>query len=314
MGNVNVTGSRGGRQSSRDRTASYGAGGGGGGGGGSSGDPSRGPGGLGGSPRAGEGGARKSDAPREALGAWDVSAVSSLIAEGKLSGQKVGREDCGRSGTECPICFLYYDSINGADCCKQPICTSCYLQVRPQRQAVPCPFCSREGFSAELRDFSADAKEGKGGAGFDEIYDLEARAEAKEERKDDGNYYGDKGGRDDDRPGAKAGAPSPSDLDVAAKFGDADAKRGVPEALAMSPQAKDAKQGGAPTPTASVEERLRLEEQMRAQLTLARERGDSIEVVETPIPRSLFGPAPSLPHAARRPPCRRRLPALSEGA
>ena len=50
--------------------------------------------------------------------------------------------------TECPICFLNYEALNEALCCKQMICTECYLLMKHTAiQAVvkcPCPFCSNE--------------------------------------------------------------------------------------------------------------------------------------------------------------------------
>jgi hypothetical protein len=40
---------------------------------------------------------------------------------------------------------MYYCGVNRTSCCKKPICTECYLQVRsPQpRSDSPCPFCNR---------------------------------------------------------------------------------------------------------------------------------------------------------------------------
>jgi len=242
MGNVNVGGARGPRQSSRDRAPAGGSPGGA--------APSR--------------DARpKSDAPPEAGGAWDVSAVSSLIAEGRLSGARDGSERWRRGAVECPICFLYYDGVNAASCCRQPICTTCYLQVKPQRAHVPCPFCSRDGFEAHLHVF--DAKDREGESPRPSPRPPCPRAEAKEERKD----------FDDDDDAPKHG-------------GRVAESKGSPVPEARAPDAKRAP-GAKTTPTASVEERLRVEEQMRAQLALARERGDSMDIVEAPLPRSLFG-------------------------
>ncbi|KAI8879479.1 hypothetical protein K501DRAFT_276475 [Backusella circina FSU 941] len=44
---------------------------------------------------------------------------------------------------ECPICFLYYPSnINFTRCCKHPICTECFVQIKHCfKLSVPCPFC-----------------------------------------------------------------------------------------------------------------------------------------------------------------------------
>ncbi|KAH8060967.1 ATP-binding cassette subfamily B [Aureococcus anophagefferens] len=198
--------------------------------------------------------APKSDAPPEAGGAWDVSAVSSLIAEGRLSGARDGSEKWRHGAVECPICFLYYDGVNAASCCRQPICTTCYLQVKPQRAHVPCPFCSRDDFEAHLHVF--DSKDRKDESPRPSPRPPCPRAEAKEERKD----------FDDDDDAPKHGARVAE-------------SKGSPVPEARAPDAKHAS-GAKTTPTASVEERLRVEEQMRAQLALARERGDSMDIVE----------------------------------
>ena len=50
--------------------------------------------------------------------------------------------------SECPICFLNYEALNEATCCKQLICTGCYLLMKYTATLVeikcPCPFCSNE--------------------------------------------------------------------------------------------------------------------------------------------------------------------------
>uniref|UniRef100_A0AAV1T9W9 RING-type domain-containing protein n=1 Tax=Peronospora matthiolae TaxID=2874970 RepID=A0AAV1T9W9_9STRA len=47
---------------------------------------------------------------------------------------------------ECPICFMIYPgSLNTSSCCKKPICSECYLQIRPPRKTISCSFCNHEG-------------------------------------------------------------------------------------------------------------------------------------------------------------------------
>ena len=124
MGNVNGVGSRTSRQSSRDAGQA--------------------------SPRTSGGGgeAKKSDVGGGDV-AWDEESLSKHIREGKLAPQKTGTESPVSSQcVECPICFLYFETVNGSTCCRQPICTGCYVQVRPYVGAVPCPFCSVEHFEA----------------------------------------------------------------------------------------------------------------------------------------------------------------------
>jgi hypothetical protein len=53
--------------------------------------------------------------------------------------------------SECPICFLNYEDLNVATCCKQLICTDCYLLVKhsalQESSRCSCPFCSTESLN-----------------------------------------------------------------------------------------------------------------------------------------------------------------------
>jgi len=42
--------------------------------------------------------------------------------------------------------------MNLAVCCKQAVCTECYLQTRPPRKITPCPFCNHDQFNVRTRD------------------------------------------------------------------------------------------------------------------------------------------------------------------
>ncbi|KAI9226600.1 MAG: hypothetical protein DHS80DRAFT_25063 [Piptocephalis tieghemiana] len=58
---------------------------------------------------------------------------------------------------ECPICFLFYPTnINLTSCCRTPICTECFLQIRPPIPSDPssspspspsCPYCVSSPFT-----------------------------------------------------------------------------------------------------------------------------------------------------------------------
>jgi hypothetical protein len=48
--------------------------------------------------------------------------------------------------SECPICCWYYIANNTTTCCGKPLCTECYLQVRPPRAQIVCPFCNSSKF------------------------------------------------------------------------------------------------------------------------------------------------------------------------
>ncbi|GEQ66950.1 hypothetical protein JCM33374_g613 [Metschnikowia sp. JCM 33374] len=80
-----------------------------------------------------------------------------------------------RDATECPICFLYFPSpLNYSRCCRQPICTECFVQIKrldphpphdepevsespgqPKQDELPhtlisepanCPYCAMSNF------------------------------------------------------------------------------------------------------------------------------------------------------------------------
>lgn len=95
---------------------------------------------------------RKADHPRKPLGGWDADAVAALVKHGRLAPPRAGADDpAAAASAECPICFLYFPKVNATGCCRQAICTACYLQVRPQAGGAECPFCGVEDFSAEAR-------------------------------------------------------------------------------------------------------------------------------------------------------------------
>jgi hypothetical protein len=75
---------------------------------------------------------------------WDDKAVRRLVGDGKLAARSKGGEDRTPDiNQECPICFLYYMDINVTKCCSAYVCTECFLQVRPQKEKhATCPFCN----------------------------------------------------------------------------------------------------------------------------------------------------------------------------
>lgn len=75
---------------------------------------------------------------------WDDKAIRRLVGDGKLASRTKGEEDrTPEINQECPICFLYYKDTNVTKCCNASICTECFLQVRPQKEKhSSCPFCN----------------------------------------------------------------------------------------------------------------------------------------------------------------------------
>jgi hypothetical protein len=83
---------------------------------------------------------------------WDDKAVRRLVGDGKLAARLKGGEDRTPDiNQECPICFLYYEDINVTKCCSAQICTECFLQVRPQKEKhANCPFCNSHKLSVSV--------------------------------------------------------------------------------------------------------------------------------------------------------------------
>ncbi|ODV65039.1 hypothetical protein HYPBUDRAFT_153944 [Hyphopichia burtonii NRRL Y-1933] len=56
-----------------------------------------------------------------------------------------------RNASECPICFLYYPvNLNVSRCCRQPICTECFVQIKRLDPHPPHDDTSNEPGSNEL--------------------------------------------------------------------------------------------------------------------------------------------------------------------
>ncbi|KAK9763405.1 SNF1-interacting protein [Basidiobolus ranarum] len=74
---------------------------------------------------------------------------ASCISKNKLEGCKVSPVDLYRNAVECPICFLYYPkNINYTRCCRQPICTECFVQMKRLNNttSATCPYCVEPNF------------------------------------------------------------------------------------------------------------------------------------------------------------------------
>ncbi|CAH0516804.1 unnamed protein product [Peronospora belbahrii] len=79
---------------------------------------------------------------------WELKTARRLIVERKLAPRIPGKEvKEGDFSLECPICFMFYPEIlNMSSCCNKPICSECYLQIRPPQKSISCPFCNHEAF------------------------------------------------------------------------------------------------------------------------------------------------------------------------
>ncbi|KAM0012830.1 putative protein Sip5/DA2 [Helianthus debilis subsp. tardiflorus] len=70
----------------------------------------------------------------------DHMKLRKLILESKLAPCYPGADDdCSFDLDECPICFLYYPSLNRSRCCMKGICTECFLQMKPDSTLLSQP-------------------------------------------------------------------------------------------------------------------------------------------------------------------------------
>ncbi|KAH7426485.1 hypothetical protein KP509_10G003100 [Ceratopteris richardii] len=83
----------------------------------------------------------------------DPKKLRRLILNGQLAPCFPGAEDSSLELDECPICFLFYPSLNRSKCCTKGICTECFLQIKAPHSAKPtqCPFCKSSSYVVEYR-------------------------------------------------------------------------------------------------------------------------------------------------------------------
>ncbi|KAG2268578.1 hypothetical protein Bca4012_070811 [Brassica carinata] len=84
----------------------------------------------------------------------DFKKVKKLILESKLAPCYPGAEESScHDLEECPICYLYYPSLNRSRCCLKSICTECFLRMKNPTSARPtqCPYCKTSNYAVEYR-------------------------------------------------------------------------------------------------------------------------------------------------------------------
>ncbi|XP_078163205.1 E3 ubiquitin-protein ligase GW2-like [Carex rostrata] len=85
----------------------------------------------------------------------DYGRIRHLIRSRKLAPFFDASEDqgSGKNLEECPICFMYYPSLNRSRCCAKGICTECFLQMMPSDASKPvhCPFCKAASYGVFYR-------------------------------------------------------------------------------------------------------------------------------------------------------------------
>ncbi|KAK8507452.1 hypothetical protein V6N13_141474 [Hibiscus sabdariffa] len=115
----------------------------------------------------------------------DIKKLRKLILESKLAPCYPGDEDCCSNLEECPICFLYYPSLNRSRCCMKSICTECFLQMKNPNSTHPtqCPFCKTSNYAVEYR--GVKTKEEKGIEQIEEQRVIEAQIRMRQQELQD---------------------------------------------------------------------------------------------------------------------------------
>ncbi|KAI5605193.1 hypothetical protein BDE02_01G335100 [Populus trichocarpa] len=115
----------------------------------------------------------------------DHKKLRKLILESKLAPCFPGDEDSCNDHEECPICFLYYPSLNRSRCCMKGICTECFLQMKNPNSTRPtqCPFCKTSNYAVEYR--GVKTKEEKGLEQIEEQRVIEAKIRMRQQELQD---------------------------------------------------------------------------------------------------------------------------------
>ncbi|XP_011082863.1 uncharacterized protein LOC105165517 [Sesamum indicum] len=115
----------------------------------------------------------------------DQKKLRKLILDSKLAPCYPGDDDCGCDLEECPICFLYYPSLNRSRCCMKGICTECFLQMKTPNSTRPtqCPFCKTSNYAVEYR--GVKTKEEKGVEQLEEQRVIEAKIRMRQQELQD---------------------------------------------------------------------------------------------------------------------------------
>ncbi|XP_038998102.1 E3 ubiquitin-protein ligase DA2-like [Hibiscus syriacus] len=115
----------------------------------------------------------------------DIKKLRKLILESKLAPCYPGDEECCSNLEECPICFLYYPSLNRSRCCMKSICTECFLQMKNPNSTRPtqCPFCKTSNYAVEYR--GVKTKEEKGIEQIEEQRVIEAQIRMRQQELQD---------------------------------------------------------------------------------------------------------------------------------
>ncbi|GLJ17383.1 hypothetical protein SUGI_0301980 [Cryptomeria japonica] len=112
----------------------------------------------------------------------DQKKLRKLILDGKLAPCYPGGEEHIGDLDECPICFLYYPSLNRSRCCMKGICTECFLQMKSPHSARPtqCPFCKTSNYAVEYRGCKTQEEKGIEQAEEQKVIEAKIRMQQEE--------------------------------------------------------------------------------------------------------------------------------------
>ncbi|CAD6337644.1 unnamed protein product [Miscanthus lutarioriparius] len=115
----------------------------------------------------------------------DLRKLRRLILEAKLAPCHPGADDARADLDECPICFLFYPSLNRSKCCAKGICTECFLQMKSPTSCRPtqCPYCKTLNYAVEYR--GVKTKEEKGIEQLEEQRVIEAQIRMRQQELQD---------------------------------------------------------------------------------------------------------------------------------
>jgi len=115
----------------------------------------------------------------------DLRKLRRLIVEAKLAPCHPGADDPRPDLDECPICFLFYPSLNRSKCCGKWICTECFLQMKSPTSCRPtqCPYCKMLNYAVEYR--GVKTKEEKGVEQIEEQRVIEAQIRMRQQELQD---------------------------------------------------------------------------------------------------------------------------------
>ncbi|XP_022942226.1 uncharacterized protein LOC111447344 isoform X1 [Cucurbita moschata] len=152
----------------------------------------------------------------------DHKKLRKLILESKLAPCYPGDEESATDLEECPICFLYYPSLNRSRCCMKSICTECFLQMKVPNSTRPtqCPFCKTSNYAVEYR--GVKSKEEKSLEQIEEQRVIEAKIRIRQQELQD----------DEERMQKRHGL-STSNVDTTAEDGE-DSSAAVPSSQSPS--------------------------------------------------------------------------------